>query len=77
MLYSNETKSLASALDDTPDIYYINMDDAEAMDAALQETLDEDREDSFGINKSDNNSIDAEIVVGNPLELPQSSFPIL
>ena len=44
MLYGNETKSLADALDDTPEIYDADGDE-EAVDTALQEALDEDQED--------------------------------
>lgn len=74
MLYGNETKSLTDALDDTPEIY--DTDGDEAIDTALQEALDEDQEDGFGMNELDEDSIDAEIVIGDPLELPQFTFPI-
>jgi hypothetical protein len=75
MLYGNETQSLADALDDTPEIYDADGDE-EAVDAALQEALDEDQEDAFGINEPDDDYIDAGIVVGHPLELPQFTYPI-
>ena len=75
MLYGNETKSLADALDDTPEIYDADGDE-EAVDMALQEALDEDQEDPFGINEPDDECIDTGIVVGDPLELSQFTYPI-
>ena len=57
MLYGNEKQSLADALDDTPEIYDADGDE-EAIDAALQEALDEDQEDDFGINEPDDDYID-------------------
>jgi hypothetical protein len=75
MLYGNETKSLADALNDTPKIHDADGDE-EVIDEALQEALDQDEEDDFGMNDPDDDYIDAEIVVGDTLELPQFTYPI-
>ncbi|KAH7117187.1 hypothetical protein B0J13DRAFT_630118 [Dactylonectria estremocensis] len=91
MLYGNETKSLANALDDTPKIYDADRDE-DTLDDALDDTLkiygadrdedtlddalDEDQEGTFGVDESDNEYADAGIVVDNLLELPEFTYPI-
>jgi hypothetical protein len=71
MLYGNETKSLANALDDTPKFY-----DADRDEDTLDDALDEDQEGAFGVDESDNEYADAGIVVDNLLELPECTYPI-
>lgn len=74
MLYGNETKSLADALDDTPEAYDGD-EDEEAVNTAIQDVLEEDQECAFGVDETDNDCADA-VVVDNPLELPQFTYPI-